>query len=171
MKQYDEAAKLYSLGEKLDAANPLWARGLARVYTASDDKQKLTETLLRITKADIDDLADRKKLAQLALERKDYAAAEQAALEGLEIDVQDAELHVALAESFGGRHNNEKAIEEWEIAVEVAPDKPQMRYGLANAYNEAGDKKKAKETIEKLLKISPGFSKAKELLKQLESEK
>jgi tetratricopeptide (TPR) repeat protein len=170
-EQYDEAARLYALGEKLDAANPQWTRGLARVYAASDNKEKLADTLTRLARADMDDLADRKKLAQLALARKDYSAAEQAAREALEIDVRDAEMHVALAESWHGRHNNDRAIEEWEIAVELAPEKPQARFDLANAYLETGQTAKAKEMLQKLLKITPDFAKAKELLEKIEKNK
>jgi tetratricopeptide (TPR) repeat protein len=169
-EKFDEAERLYSLGEKLDPANPQWTRSLARVYVLSGDKEKLVAALTRLAQADMDDLVDRKKLAELALGRKDYAAAEKAAREALEIDVRDAELHVALAESWHGRHNNDRAIEEWEIAVELAPEKPQPRFDLANAYFEVGESAKAKEMLEKLLKISPDFSKAEELLKKIEEK-
>jgi cellulose synthase operon protein C len=170
-KQYDEAARLYSLGEKLDAANPQWTRSLTRVYVSSGDKEKLVAALTHLTRADMDDLASRKTLAQMALARKDYPAAEQAAREALEIDVRDAELHVALAESWRGRHNTERAIEEWEIAVELAPDKPQPYCDLANAYLETGQTVKGKEMLKSLLKIAPDFSQAEELLKKIEDKK
>jgi cellulose synthase operon protein C len=170
-KKYDEAARLYALGERLDAANPQWTQSLARVYLASGDKEKLAAALTRLVQADVDDLADRKKLAQLALERKDYPAAEQAAREALEIDVRDAELHVALAESWAGRHNSDRAIEEWELAVELAPEKPQPRLDLANAYFEAGQSTKAKEQLDKLQKIKPDYPQAEELRKKMEGVK
>ena len=156
------------MGEKLDAANPQWTRSLARVYVSSDNKEKLVETLSRLAAADVDDIAVRKKLAQLALARKDYPAAEQAAREALEIDVRDVESHVALAESLSGRHNNEGAIEEWEIAVELAPEKPQPRFALADAYLQTGQTAKAKEMLEKLLKIAPDYPGAEVLLESIE---
>ncbi len=167
-RKYEEAARLYAMGEKLDPANPQWTRSLARVYIASGDKEKLAAALTRLARGDVDDLADRKKLAELALARKDYAAAEEAAREALEIDVRDAEVHAALAESLNGRHNREGAIGEWEIAVELAPEKPQPRFDLANAYVEAGQTAKAREMLRTLLKITPDFSKAEELLKRIE---
>jgi cellulose synthase operon protein C len=166
--EHDEAARLYALGEQLDAANPQWTRSLARVYASSKNEQKLMETLRRLAAEDMDDLASRKKLAELAIARKDYPAAEQAAREALEIDVCDVDSHVALAESWVGRHNSEKAIEHWEIAVELAPDKPQYRFVLANAYHETGKTAKAKEALEKLLEIAPDHEGARELLEQIE---
>jgi cellulose synthase operon protein C len=169
-KDYGEAARLYALGEKLDPANLQWTRSLTRVYLASGDTEKLAEALSHFAQADMDDLASRKKLAELALAGKDYQASERAAREGLEIDIRDAELHVALAESLCGMHNTEGAIAEWEIAVELAPEKPQPRFDLAVAYVELGQTAKAKEMLGQLLSIAPDFSKAEELLKKLSSE-
>lgn len=169
-KNYDEAVRLYALGEKLDPANPQWTRSLTRVYLASGDKEKLAEALTRLAQADMDDLASRKKLAELALARKDYSAAERAAREGLEIDIRDAEMHVALAESLHGMHNTEGAIAEWEIGVELAPERPQPRFELAEAYVEAGQTAKAKEMLVQLLNVAPDFSKAEELLKKLNGD-
>jgi Tfp pilus assembly protein PilF len=167
-EKYDEATRLYALGDQLDSANPQWARSLVRVYVASDNKGKLVETLSRIATADVDDISVRKKLAQLALARKDYPAAEKAAREALEIDVRDAESHTALAESLSGRHNSEGAIEQWEIAVELAPEKPQPRFALADAYFQSGQTAKAKEMLKKLLKIAPNYPGADVLLESIE---
>ncbi|MCC6125220.1 MAG: tetratricopeptide repeat protein [Pirellulales bacterium] len=167
-KQYDEAARLYALGEKLDPANPQWTRSLTRVYVLSGDKEKLIETLSRLAAADVDDLATRKNLAQLALARKDYETAERAAREGLEIDVRDADLHVALAESCSGRHNRERAIEAWEIAVELEPEKTKPRFDLANAYLEDGQTVKAGEMLKKLLESDPDYPGGEELLKKID---
>jgi tetratricopeptide (TPR) repeat protein len=169
-KNNGESARLYALGERLDPANPQWTRSLARVYLASDDKEKLAAALSRLAQADMDDLVSRKKLGELALARKDYPAAERAAREGLEIDIRDAELHVALAKSLYGSHNTDGAIAEWEIAVELAPEKPQPRFDLATVYAETGQTAKAKETLNQLLGIAPDFSKAEELLKKLNGE-
>jgi tetratricopeptide (TPR) repeat protein len=169
-ERYEEAARLYALGEKLDSANPQWARSLARVYLATENKEKLAETLARVAEADVDDLSVRKKLAQLAIAKRDYASAQRWAGEALEIDLRDAESHAALAESLGGGHNNEGAIEEWKIAVELAPEKPQPRFALADAYYQTGQKEKAKEELEKLLDISPDYSPAKTLLESIEKE-
>jgi len=52
-----------------------------------------------VAKADPDDFAVRKKLAELAMGVKDYAGAEQWANQAMEIDVTDAEMQ-ALAEKL-----------------------------------------------------------------------
>ena len=67
-------------------------------------------------------MAIRKTLVQMALEAKDYAAAERWATEGIEIDVMDVDLHRVVAESAAKRHNYAEAVEEYETAVELKPD-------------------------------------------------
>jgi tetratricopeptide (TPR) repeat protein len=69
---------------------------------------------------------------------------------------------------LSGRNNNDRAIEQWEIAVELAPEKPQPRFALADAYFQAGQKAKAKEMLKKLLKITPNYPGADVLLESIE---
>ena len=66
-------------------------------------------------------------------QKRDYALAGQWANQGLEIDVSDGELHSIIAEAAGERHNQQEAIEEYEIAVELSPTDPRPRLGLADA--------------------------------------
>ena len=97
-RQYDEAARLFALGEQLDSINLKWTRGLAQVYLLSDNRPKLTDTLTRLARAEPDDLPVRKKLATMALARRDYAAAADWLNQGLQIDVMDRDLHRMLRE-------------------------------------------------------------------------
>ena len=126
-EKYDEAIRLYALGEKLDPIHLQWTRGLARAYLASANQPLLAETLARLAKADADDLPVRKKLAQMALDRKDYPAAEDWARQAIEINVIDGDMHRVLAEALAARHNYPQAVEEAETAVELCPNDPQPR--------------------------------------------
>ena len=67
----------------------------------------------------------------MAIDAKDYAAAERWATEGIEIDVMDADLHRVVAESAAKRHNYTEAVEEYETAVELKPDDSKPQFALA----------------------------------------
>jgi FimV-like protein len=55
-------------------------------------------------------------------------------------------------------------------AVELIPNNPSIHYHLALAYKENGDKQKAKEILQKAIKLGdfPELSHAKELLTKLQ---
>jgi len=120
-----------------------------------------------LANADNEDLAIRKKLVQMALDAKDYAAAEKWATEGIEIDVMDANLHRVVAESAARRHNYTKAVEEYETAVELKPDDLKAQLALADVLVQAKQPAKAREVIEKLLKREPDYPGAKKLLESI----
>ncbi len=167
-QQYDDAARLYALGERLDGVNLKWTRALGRVYELSENPQKLAEVLARLARADVDDLTARKRLAQLALERQDHAAATDWANQALQIDVMDAELHGLFAEALVGCHNHWKAIEEFEIAIRLEPTELDRRFALAKAHIQAKQPAKARRVLKALLERDPKYPEAGALLKSLE---
>jgi cellulose synthase operon protein C len=114
--------------------------------------------------ADHEDLAIRKKLMQMALDAKDYAAAEKWAAQGIEIDVMDADLHRVVAESAAKRHNYTKAVEEYETAVELKPDDSKVQLALAKVLIDANEPARAREVLQRLLKQSPDDPGIKKLL-------
>ena len=118
-EKYDEAAELYALGERLDPANPQWTAGRARVYLAADQKQNLARALVRFAQIEPADLPSRKKLAELALERREAAVARRWATEALEIQVEDADAHRLLAAALVELNELDRAIEEFEAAIET----------------------------------------------------
>ena len=119
-----------------------------------------------LAEADSDDLAVRKKLVQMAVDAKDYAAAEKWAREGIEIDVMDADLHRVVAESAARRHNYAEAVEEYETAVELKPDDLPSQFALAEALVQAKQPAKAREVLKKLLKQSPDYPGAEEVVEE-----
>ncbi len=87
-----QAESLYQLGDQRDPYNLQWTRSLVRLYVAAKEQAKLADALARIAKADPDDLAVRKKLAELAMAKKDLPGATDWVNQALEIDVTDAEI-------------------------------------------------------------------------------
>ena len=158
---------MYALGERLDPFDVRWTEGLAKVYLAAGDKPSAIKALARLARADVDDLATRKKLVQMSLDRKDYAAAEAWGREGIEINVMDADLHRAVAESLAARHDYAEAVDEFETVVELKPDDPQPQLALAKVLVEAHQPAKAREVLKKLLKQTPDYPGADSLLKSI----
>jgi len=167
-ERYEEAARLYSLGERLDPGNLRWTKALAKVYVLADETDRLRETLGRLAEADPDDLTYRKKLARMALERRDYETAAKWANQGLQIDVMDAKVHQMLGEALAGLARYAPAIEEFETAVRLEPDEPSVRFALADACLQNGQPEKAREALEALLERVPDYPGARVLLENLE---
>ena len=151
----------------LDPANPLWPAGRARVYLAAGQKQNLARALARFAQIEPADLPSRKKLAELALERREPAVARRWATEALEIQVEDAEAHRLLAAALVELNELEPAIEEFEAAIELDPGHLQQRLALADALVQARQPAKAKKVLQELLRRDPKFPGADTLLESL----
>jgi len=169
-ERYDEAAELYTLGERLDPANPQWAAARARVYLAANQKQNLVRALVRFAEIEPDDLPSRKKLAELALERRDAAEARRWAKEALEIQVEDADAHRLLAAALVELDKLDRAIEEFETAIELNPDNLLQRFALADALVQARRPAQARKVLEELLRRDPKFPGADSLLESLDKK-
>jgi len=169
-EKYDEAAELYALGERLDPANPQWPAGRAKVFMAADQKQNLARALGRFAEIEPDDLPSRKKLAELALERREAAVARRWATEALNIQVEDADVHRLLALALVDLDELERAIEEFEAAIELNPAHLPQRLALADALIQAKQPAKAKKVLQELLKRDPKFPGADTLLESLEKK-
>jgi predicted Zn-dependent protease len=96
---YDEAEKLYALGQQQFPYDPKWGKALAKIYLVTKNDAKLATALESLALADPDDAVLRKKLAQMALDRDDFAAARRWATETIHCDVTDADAHRMLAEA------------------------------------------------------------------------
>ncbi len=154
-EKYDEAAELYALGERLDPANPQWTAGRAKVYLAAGQKQNLVRALVRFAEIEPDDLPSRKKLAELALERREPAVARRWATEALEIQVEDAAAHRLLAAALVELNELDRAIEEFETAIELNPNNLQQRFALADALVQARNRAKAREVLRRIAPPRP----------------
>ncbi len=166
-KDFSQAAKLYELGRKHAPYDPAWSKSLAVVYLKTGDTKKLVPLLTKLAEADADDLAMRKKLAQLALAADDHAAAARWASECLEIDVQDALSHQMLARALVGQKRFAEAIEEYKVAIQLQPEQHALHLGLAAAYQQAGQIEEARRTLAALLKSKPDLPAATQMLEKL----
>jgi tetratricopeptide (TPR) repeat protein len=166
-EKFAEAAELYELGREKFPGNDKWTKLLARVYIKSEETKKLAPILANMAEADADDLTVRKKLAQMALDDEDYAAAAEWSNQGLQIDVLDIDAHRILAQTSVELKEYDRAIEEYEIAIELKPQQLGLRFALADACVQAEQKEKAVEVLQKLLELDPDYPGADVLLESL----
>ncbi len=110
-KKFGEAEDLFSLAHKTDPYDTKWLIQLAKVYVQSKNNDKLIDVLKELAPTDADDLAIRKRLAELLLKAGKPAEAERYAREALEIDVLDAEAQQALEEALR-KQDKDDALKE-----------------------------------------------------------
>lgn len=98
----------------------------------------------------------------------DYLAATDWANQAIEIDVMDGDVHRVLAEALVGCERYARAIEEFEVAIELDAEEPRRRFFLADACIQAEQPEKARQTLEALLKLAPDYPGAAAMLESLE---
>ena len=109
-------------------------------------------------------------MAELALERREPAVARRWATEALEIQVEDADVHRLLAAALVELDELDRAIEEFETAIELNPGHLQQRFALADALVQAHQPAKARKVLEELLRRDPKFPGADTLLESLKKK-
>ncbi len=169
LKQGDTAAaeKLFELGHKTYPGDSKWPKALAGLYLKSGDTEKLAAVLTRLADKDFDHLLYRKKLAQLALEKKEFAKAIDWANQAIQINVLDAEVHRTLAAALEAAGRTKDTILEYETLVRLVPDDLGNHLALAKALQKTGQLDKAHDVVKKLIELDADFPGAKELLEQL----
>ncbi len=166
-KKFADAERLYLLGQKHAPHPERWHKALARVYLQTGNNEKLAATLKKLSLLDSDNLTLSKKLAQLALKRQDFQAARKWANQIIYTDVEDAEAHAQLAEAETGVRNYEEAVAEYLTAIKLDGSKLAWRFALADAYVQAKEIEKARQTLKELLEIDPEYPGAAVLLEGL----
>ena len=169
-KRYEQAELLFQLGAEKFPHDDAWLKRLASIYLASEDDEQLTPVLKRLVQLDTESIATRTKLANLAMERGDFQEAAQWAMEALYINIKNAPLHALRAEALAKDKRPADAAQEYHYALQLDPDQLPWRYSLAQAYADAGKNEDAKTELEKLLKRSPDFPGAQELLQKITDE-
>lgn len=166
-KEYPEATEFFELGSRIEPYNPLWLKGLTRIYLLSNQEEKLLESLKQLAQLDADDFKIRKKLAQLHLQREEYELALHWGYEALYVDVLDPEVHQWIAQAAEALERLPIAVEEYEVLVALFPQDPQASLKLAKLYQQAKQPKRAREELERLLQIHPDIEEAVQMWKQL----
>src|SRR5262249_50522099 len=106
----DEAARLYELARQDDPHHSKWIASLARVHLRQNARDKLLGDLAMLAANDSDDLDVRKALAENYLKDKDFAQAENWAMECLYIQVYDPLYHIVMADVLAGEEKHEPAV-------------------------------------------------------------
>jgi tetratricopeptide (TPR) repeat protein len=167
----DEAERLYELARKDDPYHSKWIAGLARVHLRQGDKEKLLADLARLAENDADDLDVRRTLAQQHLELGHAEEAERWAMECLYIQVYDPTLHALLADALSAREKFDGAIEEYRVALELKPKKPNdLKARLARALAGSGRRDEAKATLDSILSADPEHPEARALRAELDRD-
>ena len=91
-------------------------------------------------------------------------AAGRWALEAIQVNVMDPEMHGLLAQSLTHRGRHADAIEEYSAAVQLQPNQMKWRVGEARACVAAGRPARARELLNGVLARDPKNGEARQLL-------
>ncbi len=166
-KKTIEARGLYQRGNKAYPHSSAWLKGLAAVALRMDDEAGLKSALEQLTEREIDNPAYPKKLAQMALQDKDYEAAKKYSLKTLYIDVMNAAAHLMLGQAEEALDDHKRAIQEYRVTLQLAPATVEAELGLARSYIQEKQTKEAAGVLADLLKRDPNNRDALDLLKQI----
>lgn len=169
-ENYAEARNLYQKGHKAFPHSSIWLKGLAAVALRTGDEEELKVALKELVVREIDNAGYPKKLAQLALKDGDYESAETYGLKTLYIDVMDAETHQLLGQAYEGLKSYDKAIQEYQVTLQLAPTTVEAELGLARALIQDNRPKEAFPVLEALLKREPDHKDAKQMLDEIHNE-
>jgi len=167
-----EAERLYELARKDDPFHTKWIAGLARVHLRQKDDPKFLGDLAMIAANDADDLDVRRELADRLLKRGESAQAGRWATECLYINVNDPAAHATLADALAAEQKFAPALEEYQVALELRPKKPNdLKVRLARAQAGAGKADEARATLDAVLKADPEHPDAKAFREELSKAK
>jgi tetratricopeptide (TPR) repeat protein len=152
------AQELYELGDAKLPHSDRWIKGLVKIHLLSGDNASLAPALERLLKLEPENAAARKKLTQLALAAKDYAATETMAWQGIYADVQDASAHRTLAAALAGQNKHAQAVAEYQTALRLDDQHADDLAALATSLVALDKLDEARETITKLRKLDASHS-------------
>lgn len=166
-KRPEEAFALCELGKHHFPDDSEWWKGTAAAAKqtgAVDTRRAALETLVQI---ESDDPAPRKALADMALSEGNFEAAYKFGKLAIHIDVLDADVHRILGDALRGQKEFERAIAEYEVALELKPKDIAIQTSLAETYADAGQPVKAGKLVDEILKKDDQNERAKELKQRL----
>ncbi|MEZ6057679.1 MAG: tetratricopeptide repeat protein [Planctomycetaceae bacterium] len=166
-KEFVEAARLYELGVKTFPEEDEFLTGLSIALLEVGDKDRLRATLTQLADRDTTDLGARLKLAELALERHDFAQAKAWGREMMYVDVDDPRGHVVLGDAAMGMQDWSTADKEYAAALELAPDSLPARLGLARSAISSNHPETARPHLKQILADHPDHKEAQTLLDKL----
>ena len=105
--------------------------------------------------------------AELALSEGNFDAAYKFGKLAIHIDVLDADDHRILGDALKGKKEFERAIVEYETALELKPNDSAVQTSLAETYADAGQAEKAGRLLDEILKKAPDSERTKELKQRI----
>ena len=126
-EKFDEAEELYALGAAKFPHDDAWPKRLATVYVKTGDEEKLTEVLTQLAQLDTDSVAFRMKLAEMAMGREDFEAAEHWAMEALYINIKNADAHKLRGDALAKLNRHSEAAKEYGYALKINPGLDEAR--------------------------------------------
>ncbi len=166
--KYAEAAELCELGRRHFPHEAEFLRGLAATTQELKDQPRMITALKALADLDPDDAVSNKKLAQLALDAKNWQEAVDHGRAALFVDVLDADVHRMLGEAWMGLENHARAMREYDTALELKPGDNDLELAGARVYLASGEKAEARKRLENILKRDKDHAEAAKLLKSLD---
>jgi Flp pilus assembly protein TadD len=166
-EDWPAAEALYQLREAKFPGDDVATKALARIYLLQKDNGKLLPVLKRWSELDPDNIAVRKKLAQLALDSAAFADAAAAATSAIHLDVQDAPAHALLAAALAGQDKLAEAAEEYQVALRIESRQADWQAALAAALIQLDKPDKARKAIDALRDLDPNHPQLKTLTESL----
>ncbi len=99
-------------------------------------------------------------IAETEFDSELYAAAHQDLVEALALDPRSYQAHYLLANTLVQQTKAKEAVSEYEMAIQIAPDKPRTYHQLALAKVMLGDVNGARESLEKCVATDPAYAPA-----------
>ena len=157
--RYQEASIEFRNAIQIDDSLAAAHWGLARAYEGLQDGPKLFDELRRTVQLDSNNLEARAKLGNIFLGlsrgRSEYVSeAERLAKEILQKDQNYIEGHILMGGVLYAQHNPEKALAEFNRAIEIDPKRVESYLSLAKFYAATEDHAKADETFKKAIEVN-----------------
>ena len=130
----------------------------------------MAPVLAELAAKDVDNANMRKKLAQLAIADKDFAAGLRSATEAMHLNLRDATAHALRGAAALNLEKYEFAERELRFAISLDGGQPAWRANLVRTLLRAKKVNEAKESLVDLEKSAPGFAELDELRKSIKDQ-